>query len=246
MLNYILIIAAYLIGAFYLQRFKGPFGPENKGRDYAVSLLLYAVPFIVPVLMISDTLTDVLIYFLFVAVTHNICLIGRGPFEAKKGGLTIFALTNVLNVAMLLMTVYVLFSGSEIYDWVTEALSSAFGDRADFYLYLLLSLLICAAPSSEFVRRVLDHPRLFSAHCEEETGNDEAGLGSAIGICERIIVLILGSMGGYTAIAFVIAAKSLARLEQFKERSFAERFIIGTFSSILIPIILLFIMWQIF
>ena len=60
------------------------------------------------------------------------------------------------------------------------------------------------------------------------------------------MILMTGFMGWYVAIAFVITAKSIARFKQFEDQGFVERFIIGTFCSVLVPIALLFIMVQIF
>ena len=64
-----------------------------------------------------------------------------------------------------------------------------------------------------------------------ESGLRHAGL--AIGILERIFVLTLVLYGQFTAIILVLAAKSIARFEDLKEREFAEYYLIGTFSSML-------------
>lgn len=59
------------------------------------------------------------------------------------------------------------------------------------------------------------------------------GAGTVIGILERIFTITFVLVGEYTAIALVIAAKSIARFEELKERGFAEYYLIGTLSSIL-------------
>lgn len=64
-----------------------------------------------------------------------------------------------------------------------------------------------------------------------ESGLKHAGL--AIGILERIFVLTLVLYGQFTAIILVLAAKSIARFEDLKNREFAEYYLIGTFSSML-------------
>lgn len=53
-----------------------------------------------------------------------------------------------------------------------------------------------------------------------------------IGIFERFITLTFVLLGQYPAIAFIFAAKSIARFEELKNREFAEYYLIGTFSSI--------------
>lgn len=60
---------------------------------------------------------------------------------------------------------------------------------------------------------------------------ENARIGSWIGILEREIIFILGLLGQYGAIGFVIAAKSLARHSQLNEPAFAEKYLIGTLLS---------------
>jgi hypothetical protein len=244
MLEYILVTAAYLVGTFYLQKLDMFGGRRGTKEHYVISLFLYAAAFVIPVSILSDSLQNMLILSSLVFVTHFVYFAGQGGlFEARTKHLAFFVLTHAFNVILLLFSMYIVFSGSAAYSQIIEMLSSVFGDRTDVYSYLLLSVLVCSAPSSEFVMRIMDH---YSPDCADEVKNNDPRLGSVIGIYERIFVIITGFMGWYVAIAFVVTAKSLARLKKFEERGFAERFIIGTFSSILIAVVLLFLMLQIF
>lgn len=67
-----------------------------------------------------------------------------------------------------------------------------------------------------------------------EGGLKHAGL--AIGMLERIFVLTLVLYGEFTAIMLVLTAKSIARFEDLKRREFAEYYLIGTFSSMLVAL----------
>jgi len=62
--------------------------------------------------------------------------------------------------------------------------------------------------------------------------------GYAIGMLERVCVFTLTLLGQYTAISFVIAAKSLARMKQFEEKDFAEKYLVGTLLSVVIALLL--------
>jgi hypothetical protein len=62
--------------------------------------------------------------------------------------------------------------------------------------------------------------------------------GKVIGYIERLIVLILTYYSAYSAIGFIIAAKSIARFKLREERSWAEYFLLGTILSMLIGILL--------
>ncbi len=68
-----------------------------------------------------------------------------------------------------------------------------------------------------------------------ETG--PPGSGRMIGILERTIALILLLLGEWTALALLLAAKSIARFEELKRREFAEYYLIGTLTSLLVAIL---------
>ncbi|QQE77705.1 DUF3307 domain-containing protein [Alicyclobacillus sp. SO9] len=58
--------------------------------------------------------------------------------------------------------------------------------------------------------------------------------GRLIGYLERLMTMLLIAAAGYSSIGFIIATKSLVRFRQLDDRDFAEYFLIGTFSSILL------------
>lgn len=61
-----------------------------------------------------------------------------------------------------------------------------------------------------------------------------ARMGRTIGLLERALMLLLVSLGQWGAVGLVVAAKSVARFEALKERHFAEYYLIGTLTSLLI------------
>lgn len=67
---------------------------------------------------------------------------------------------------------------------------------------------------------------------------NDLGVGYLIGTLERWIVLLLGLAGLWEAVAIVVAVKSIARFEDLKQRAFAEYFLVGTLTSILVAIVL--------
>lgn len=68
---------------------------------------------------------------------------------------------------------------------------------------------------------------------DAETSEKEYNTGRLIGILERIFVFIFVLLGQYTAIGFILAAKGVARFQDFKSRTFAEYVLIGTLLSTL-------------
>ena len=65
-----------------------------------------------------------------------------------------------------------------------------------------------------------------------------SGRGEAIGVVERWILLIVLARSNYAAMAFLMAAKALARHKRFEEDSeFAEYFLLGTLASVLLAML---------
>lgn len=62
------------------------------------------------------------------------------------------------------------------------------------------------------------------------------GAGAMIGILERVFTLTLVLLGQYMALGLILTAKSIARFEELKNRQFAEYYLIGTLSSMLVAI----------
>ncbi|HXO35498.1 MAG TPA: hypothetical protein VN901_24430 [Candidatus Acidoferrales bacterium] len=64
----------------------------------------------------------------------------------------------------------------------------------------------------------------------------ELNRGRLIGNLERILLTIVVAAGSYAALGFLVAAKGLIRSEEFEKRDFAEYFLIGSLTSVLIAL----------
>ena len=65
---------------------------------------------------------------------------------------------------------------------------------------------------------------------------DQPARGAVIGYLERLLVMILVLAGQWGTIGLVMAAKSLARFKDLDERGFAEYYLIGTLTSMLVAV----------
>ena len=65
-------------------------------------------------------------------------------------------------------------------------------------------------------------------------GQAEYNRGRLIGLLERLLIFFLVLQQQYTALGFVLTAKSIARFKELENRDFAEYFLIGTLLSIVI------------
>jgi hypothetical protein len=65
----------------------------------------------------------------------------------------------------------------------------------------------------------------------------EARVGEAIGVLERLLIVVLVMVGGVASVGLVIAAKTLARFKQLDDREFAEYYLLGTLASTSVAVI---------
>lgn len=75
----------------------------------------------------------------------------------------------------------------------------------------------------------------------EEVDQKEYNTGRVIGLLERIFVFLFVLLNQYTAIGFILAAKGVARFQDFKSRTFAEYVLIGTLLSALLAMAVAFV-----
>jgi hypothetical protein len=63
---------------------------------------------------------------------------------------------------------------------------------------------------------------------------DSLRTGRIIGILERLLVFFLVAQGEWGAVGLVVAAKSIIRFKDLEQRNFAEYYLIGTLTSLLL------------
>lgn len=74
------------------------------------------------------------------------------------------------------------------------------------------------------------------ADVSQPAGERPAQAGRVIGVLERLLVLLLVTQDQWGAVGLVVAAKSIARFRQLEERDFAEKYLVGTLTSVLIAV----------
>ncbi|HOB86968.1 MAG TPA: DUF3307 domain-containing protein [Bacillota bacterium] len=94
------------------------------------------------------------------------------------------------------------------------------------------------AAGSVLIRKVLDAGALSPPGSGGGSRRGDALLaGRYIGYLERAIILSLTLAGAFTSIAFVLAAKSIARYKELENKDFAEYYLVGTLLSALLAIL---------
>jgi hypothetical protein len=75
-----------------------------------------------------------------------------------------------------------------------------------------------------------------SLEVEKRIDTAEVKRGRLIGNLERLLLTLVVAAGSYAALAFLIAAKGLIRSNELQDREFAEYFLIGSLSSVLVSL----------
>ncbi len=92
---------------------------------------------------------------------------------------------------------------------------------------------------TSIVRGILDKfPGLYrramlSQQTDSSSSDENENSGEWIGILERVITLTLVLTGNFTAIAFVLTAKSIARFKELENKDFSEYYLLGTMGSVI-------------
>lgn len=141
---------------------------------------------------------------------------------------------SVVNTVLFLIIIYILATSvsGHIVKYTIGSLPSEF---ANFEGELTLNNQIKA-------RQEKNQPRTESSFTEKyhyfTYSTPLRSRGKLIGYIERLLVIILTVIGAYPSIAFIIAAKSIARFKQLDDRNWAEYFLLGTLTSIFLGLVL--------
>ncbi len=222
-----LLVAGHLLGDFALQSERMAEGKRR--RRYLVPhvglVALTHLALIVP--LFSWSIAGIV---LVVALSHGLIdlIKARGSRE-RAHGLGAFLVDQVAHIAVLLL------AWAVIVHWI--GLPEPRLSETGLHIFVGAALVagafaFNATGGATLVSGVL---ALHAAGLEDDEGTP--GSGRLIGILERTLGLILVLVGQWAAIMILVAAKSIARFDELKDRRFSEYYLIGTLTSLLIAVI---------
>ena len=235
----------HLLGDFYFQT-DGM--AENKCTSFpctGLHGLFYSVVMYIVLVMGTGRFFEYIPLVLLIGILH-LCVDGikcivHKAYKSEKYQLIVFFIDQMIHIVLLYAIACIYMITIDI-SWIS-GISEGIINGIYGYLVIVCVFLFCGKPASVIVSKVFD---MIPKTIQEAQGNgedktekgkkEEVKIGSWIGILEREIMLILGLMGEYGAIGFVIAAKSLARHKQFDTPAFAEKYLIGTLLSSLMAL----------
>ena len=255
MLLYVLCIG-HFIADFFLQSSRMARLKREKFRYLLLHCGVYAIVF-AAISYACLTPGYATCSFFIIILSHFVIDLIRCKIDNRsnnpKVGLVCFLIDQLLHIGVII-GVYCFLELNMHVNWLYRH-CLGYSEFSTIVLYTLL-FTILTFPSSVFVKKLLE--MLYNRNSKTCEGEDKKktqrgkgtskkqkseyvyecpNVGSMIGMLERVITSILLLCNQYSAIGLVLTAKSIARFKQLEDKDFAEKYLIGTLSSILLSLV---------
>ncbi len=248
MTSLLLLILAHVLGDFPFQSGQVL---EQKGGNRRGGYLKHGLIHLLLLIVLTHPFFSgqLLLLWVLIPLFHVLLDLGKNLILSTKKHLFLpaFSLDQFLHLILIfiLWQWFRLEACPSILDFYSSLLTPAgkelteqifMGFNLDHFLLAAIVYLYTLLGGSVLVRGVLDLKYLTLP--ESQAGGEETRqAGRYIGILERAIILTLVMAGAFTSIAFILAAKSVARYKELEKKDFAEYYIVGTLLSTLIAIV---------
>ncbi|AMJ41247.1 DUF3307 domain-containing protein [Anaerotignum propionicum] len=234
MIIYILIIAHFLAD-FTLQTTKLAQRKLDNFKYLIYHAIIYAVIFLITMFPLVKFQKAILPYII-ITCSHFFIDWIRTLVDKKFSRRSIifasFIVDQILHVLILMVLYYAYDLGVEttsLYDYIQQW---QYSYRLVIYC---LTFVILWDPTAVFIKKLFLY--IVDGDSSDQEENDPQ-VGRIIGKVERIIISILILCNQFGAIGFVLTAKSIARYKQLEDKNFAEKYLVGTLTSVAIAFII--------
>jgi len=240
-----ILITLHVIADFYFQTDKIAKDKTIRYKGVCRHAIQYALTFAI-VLAFIGVNVKLLLCLCLAALTHflidslKFTISKVRLFDRVNGKLGTIFLVDQLSHILSMFLIVLLFSSFNIKIsllplW-TKILELLYLDPIFIIRWILIMLLIMK-PANIVFRLLFSG---FKPDTEDNNGIEEKDkkAGAIIGCLERILIVIFISAKQYSALGFILTAKSIARYDAIaKDRKFAEYYLIGTLVSVVYSII---------
>lgn len=239
MIKYILILGiGHLLGDFYLKNENSVQCTEEKYKYVLVHSFMYYIALLVTVLPVLSM--DMFLAVVYAGVAHF--LVDTVEYvilmkNIKRKSILIFLTDQSVHIICICLLAYMMdvWNFSIGYIRIIHSIVGAFGVNAEKIARWAFAILFIHRPVNAFIQIFLED---YKPKGEPAIIKADNRAGRRIGTVERLIMLIFLSVNQYTAIGFVLTAKSIARYDKIaKDEKFAEYYLLGTLVSTLCVII---------
>ncbi|MBD5459080.1 MAG: DUF3307 domain-containing protein [Lachnospiraceae bacterium] len=244
-IKYLLILGiGHLFGDFYFQNEKIAEYKEVKYQGVLLHSIEYCAAFLLTILPVFSI--DMVIAVVYAALAHFLIDTVKYFILLKKKvrkNFNIFIVDQCAHIVSIFVLAYTMdcwhFTIGQV-KCVSDILS-AFHCNAETIGRWILALLAIHTPANIFIQKFLGE---YKPKKDEDIIKMDNKAGRRIGTLERFIMLIFLSKDQFTALGFVLTAKSIARYDKItKDEKFAEYYLRGTLVSTLYVIICRVLIW---
>jgi len=184
---------------------------------------------IIIVIILSYVLSmqkNFLLYSIIIGISHLLIDISKTFFSKKIKNFDFFFIDQLLHLIIIVFVVYFYSKFNEI---------NFFFEINTRFLVIIAGFIFCYSPSNILIKHILYKFKIKIPEDtdKEKNNNDLPEVGKLIGITERFIVLTLIISGNISIIGFILAAKSILRINDIKK---SEYVLAGTLLSFAIAI----------
>lgn len=229
-----LLCIAHLLGDFTFQSTALVENKKNQLRFLFLHAGIYALSFAI-VCFTFFSFHAIILGYAIIVLSHLIIDWTRIRIEkapcAGAGALMSFFIDQALHIGVILI-VYKMFELEKTTNEVfARCCTWQYFNTVVAYVLMYLVLL---NPTAIFIRKLFT---CIDRNLEQTAEDRNPRIGGIIGKLERIIVSTLVLCGQFGAIGFVLTAKSIARFRQLENQTFAEKYLVGTLTSITIALV---------
>ncbi|MDV0447262.1 hypothetical protein MsAg5_11420 [Methanosarcinaceae archaeon Ag5] len=250
-----IFLFCHVVGDYYFQTEKLAGEKENNYRKTGIHCILYAVPFLIFLIVYllfptlfhipSPSNSEIFAVILAIAgiiISHAVIDLVKCRWIKNTAEFKIERQRNAYITDQVLHLIVILVAAAWLFVETTSDAAEIIISSADLYMgfKIVLFAAIILKPAN------ISFKKIFSKYqpLKNESQNDEtdkttiAGAGATIGSLERLLMGFFMIINQFAAVGLIMTAKSIARYDKIsKDPSFAEYYLIGTLYSILITLV---------
>ena len=235
-----LLLTMHVIGDFYFR----DENPMKKKRNAYISLLLHGCCYLMisVICVLPFYSVSLLVTAAALAGSHFIVDNVKYVYCAKKKkkirNSSLYLIDQIIHLAFIVVAVLILvcmgykLKAIPIIEKYLPIVADSVGELLKWAVLILLA----HKPANISIRLLTEKYKPEDSGEGKSVTSDNAG--AFIGTLERLIILVMISIGQYAAIGLVLTAKSIARYNKISEdKQFAEYYLLGTLLSTLYAIV---------
>lgn len=234
------LVSLHMLADFTLQPTSLVKAKTAKVRFLLLHALIYTIVFAASFLIVSPK--AILLPFIIVTLSH--CAIDfirvavDKRWKKEKQRFASFVMDQLLHVGIIVLVYYCFGLSTNNTPLWQAGLASETVRRIIVYAVMLI---IIWEPTAVFIKKLLSIVSQAGGITDDDSN---AGAGKLIGELERVIIAVLVVADQLGVIGFVLTAKSLARFKQLEDKSFSEKYLIGTLTSTSVAVIVALVLMQ--